>query len=593
MSQGLTVAEDQLRSALDRYVRACSSTRDVCLGGVQINDRPDLLAFLDSQSNRITCHIQQLKGAQAMVHSARNSIRKVAPITALPAEVLAHIFWLVIPGQSCLVHRSYTGRISQLKYPLYPDRLAHVCSFWRRVATGTPSLWTHIDIALDHSLNPALFARAKVYATRAGQLPLEIHISDPGSQRERKRESAIRVGGLKLGDPSHNPAYNWEDLHHFKIFASELATVPIKILEIDLRIYNRVRDVYFSVLEYFFSHCKPGVLTQYIVRNDSFGTHSNYFIAPAGTPHSGASILLKVPADHLEELWRCTPVVRVGAICPYWTSKAYHGLVELHIHPSAPFISEPELFSILRSSPKLQVLHFNVDIYDLTDDEDFGPVYLEDLQDLNLMVRGGANIATYRILQRIVPGSRPLQLSLSGFLERSVKDFFSRANVTRLYTWDAPSLKFLFDQCPRLEILALNGDELDLRSLIDRVVNPVAGNFNDPDRDKLVYKPVSASTRIDTLYLLWASEVALEEIRAVIEGYSVQRLFIYNAHLSYPTEQGRTVCKNTRNIEAMLSTITGCIIEYHPNDHLPGGNCGGDWMDPNAWVRASSSVFLQ
>ncbi|KAG8751411.1 hypothetical protein FRC11_009413, partial [Ceratobasidium sp. 423] len=89
MSQELSAAGDQLLSVLDRYVRACSSARDACLGGGGLNSSPELLRSLEKESNSIATYIQRLEDAGTSVNAARSSISIVTPITTLPAEILA------------------------------------------------------------------------------------------------------------------------------------------------------------------------------------------------------------------------------------------------------------------------------------------------------------------------------------------------------------------------------------------------------------------------------------------------------------------------------------------------------------------------
>ncbi|KAG8710102.1 hypothetical protein FRC11_004875, partial [Ceratobasidium sp. 423] len=580
MSQELAAAGDHLRSALDRYVRACSNARDACFSGGQLNSSRVLQKCLEKESGDIVSHAQKLEDARAAIHAARNSIPKAARITELPAEILARIFQLTLPGQSCLVRRVYSGTISQIKYPLYPDALAHVCSYWRRVAITTPSIWTHIDIVLDHSLNPGLFARAKVYTSRAGQLPLEIHISNPGSEREGERARDVLEGNRARSNP-HKPSEEWDALHEFKIFAS--STVSIKSLEMDLRI-NRHHEIYYSVLEYFFARCKPGVLTKYTVRTSRRFWDTGLFIEPAETPHSLNGALLAVPTGHLDEVWLHISSVRVGALCPHWKTKVYHGLVELYIEEDIPSISESQLVNILRSSPKLQVLHFKTIFDEPNDDGGDDPVYLEDLRELNLMIRDDEGLSVSRILRRITPGSKPLQLSLVDVPRREAADFFSRANVTRFYTWCPFDLSFVISRCRRLEVLVLNernADTQDLSSILD----DDSGDEDENLDGESTPKPVSPSaTQIDTLYLLWHSQFTFEQIRAVVEKYSVQRLLIYYGRLSYQTDEGRLVCKNTRNIRVKLSTIVGCTIEYYP-DGFCDDYSEGEPDDPEGWIR--------
>ncbi|CAE6458413.1 unnamed protein product [Rhizoctonia solani] len=587
MSQEISTVGSQFRSALDRYTRACSSTRDTCLNGGQINSRLELLTKLEKESDDIALYIHKLEYARAAVQAARSSIPKLAPISTLPAEILAHIFHLVLLGQFCLVQRGIIGTIEEIEYPICPDALAHVCSFWRRVAITSPGLWTHIDIAFDHSLNPGLSARAKVYVTRAGQLPLEIHISDPGSEREKERQSAIQDGRSTPGD-IYDESHVWDDLHDFKILASDSAN--IKILEMDLCVYSRFRETYYTMLEYFFARCKPGVLTKYIARCNSPKV-SLPFIEPAETPHSRDGALLAVPIHQLEEVWLGISSVRVNGLCPYWNSKMYQGLVELYIDRGVPNIFISDLVSILRSSPKLQVFYLKTEIDDSTDVEEVtpNPVYLEDLRELSLIIRDNG-FTTSHVLRWITPGQRPLCLSLADNPQEIVTDFCCRANVTQFYVWYPGDLTSILNQCRKLETLVLNerySDTHDLSSIL-----PEGDGIDDADSDgefRLSSRPISPSaTRIDTLYLLWHSEIIFEEIQVVVKKYSIQRLLIYYAgRFSYRTDTGRNFSKNTRNIRAKLSTIDSCpIIEYHLEGY-PEHYTEGESEDHDGWIRES------
>ncbi|CAE6482127.1 unnamed protein product [Rhizoctonia solani] len=509
MSRELSAVGSQLRSAVDRYARLCSSVRDACLGGGGINNTPELLTSLEKESNVV----------------------------------------------------AFQREISSIKYPLYPDSLAHVCSYWRRVAITHPSLWTHIDIVLDHSLNPELFSRAKTYVIRAGQLPLEIHISDPGSERETDRGFAIENDSLTDGDPLHDPSYDWPDLHDFKIFTSD--TVAIKSLELDLTIDHRHREIYYSVLEYFFARCKPGFLAQYIVRCvGGESVESRPFIEPADRPHSLDGALLAVSSEHLEELWLHIPIVRVNGLCPHWTSKAYHGLVELYIDVGVPGISETQLIGVLKSSPKLQVLHLKTPVIEDLDEVD--TVFLEDLRDLNILSAVDAGYSA-NFLPWIHPGTAPLQLSFSGPARGEASDFFGRVNVTRFYLiyWQTCRLAGVFKESSRLDILVLNGYESDVQDLSFLLLPGYAK---------------TTKSQIDTLYLLWFIQFGFEEIQAVVEKYSVQKLLIYGGQLTYQAVEGMVICENTRNIKVKLSSITTCpIVEYYPDADLIHQHCD-DWI---------------
>ncbi|KDN37357.1 hypothetical protein RSAG8_10245, partial [Rhizoctonia solani AG-8 WAC10335] len=193
--------------------------------------------------------------------------------------------------------------------------------------------------------------------------------------------------------------------------------------------------------------------------------------------------------------------------------------------------------------------------------------------------------STSHILRWITPGSKPLQLSLVDLGE--VDDFCSRANVSRIYIWCPGNLTSILKQCRRLETLVLNERYSGTHDL--SCILRDDGDSDDVDGELgLASRPVPPPvTRIDTLYLLWYSEVVFEEIQAAVEKYSIQRLLIYCGSLSYQADVGRILSQNTRNIRAKLSTITACpTVEYHPDDY-PEDYTDDESSHPDGWIRES------
>ncbi|CAE6455675.1 unnamed protein product [Rhizoctonia solani] len=553
---------DQFLSALDQYIQSCSHAQGAWIQRGRLNNTPKFLANLDRLSNDITSHIQRLQDVRVAINKTSNSTVKVAPINSLPPEILARIFCLVASVRPCFIERDRRGNFSQIKYPLYPDALSHVSSFWRRVAIGTPSLWAHIDITLDRSLNPGPFARAKVYATRAGQLPLEIHIIDP---------TLVAKEG-ELGEPEYDPSHNRDYLPEFEILTSD--AVPIKSLELDMdvRTYHQYREIYYSALEYFFARSIPGVLKRYVVRcfiDEWIGPHP--FIEPVDMPYSLDGALLAIPSARLDKLWLPISTIRISGLCPHWKSKAYYGLVELYIDTGIPYISETDLFGILRASPKLQVLHIKTTIGEPANDTNREPAYLEDLRDLRFAISwDDRSSSSARILRRIAPGKKPLQLAYLGPICDELVNFFSRANVNRFYTTarNPHPLHPVLNQPSRLNALVLDGLDFDLGS-----VTPLLGLVNS----NLENVPPS-TTQIDSLYLLRYIQLNFEEIQAVVKMYSVQRLVVYGGAISYQTHSGRVLSSNLRNTRIKLSSISGCqSVKYQFDPKVIEDDCD-DWI---------------
>ncbi|KAJ7758718.1 hypothetical protein B0H16DRAFT_1416183 [Mycena metata] len=125
------------------------------------------LARYDVEVGRIETILDQLlfqRGSLARHVDRYKSI--VAPIRRLPPELLIEIFDLC-------------GHPSAADLNLLP--VSQVCSYWRRIAVGTPSLWSHLD--LDVKLwrssgltSRTLLARLDSSLQRGGNVPLTLQV---------------------------------------------------------------------------------------------------------------------------------------------------------------------------------------------------------------------------------------------------------------------------------------------------------------------------------------------------------------------------------------------------------------------------------
>ncbi|CEL60595.1 hypothetical protein RSOLAG1IB_03833 [Rhizoctonia solani AG-1 IB] len=575
MTNKLEKASSQLGSALDEYLDACASVYPPEDGG---NKALNLHRSVESEWHRTISHRTKLDRAQEAISIIRKHTvyRGITTIKDLPHEIITHIFHLIIAGQPCLTHHTTSSYKPIIKYPQYPDCLSHICSSWRRIAVNSPALWAHIDIALDHSLNPSLFERASAYASRAGSCPLSIHISNTRSTREKERHSLRQT----VTDPILYEAWgDWEDLQEFKCLN---ALSRIKTLEVDLYLLDGLRDCHFSMLEYFLARCEPGIFTQYTTRvwtTSVLPPVGGPFIEPANEPRTIKGVLLSLPSRHFETIWLGTSSIRVNGLCPHWTSKAYHGLVELHLGLGAPKITESQLVDILKSSPELRVLHINADIMHPSPySAPITPVSLSELEELTLIQLWPDDSSNQlqdpgNFVRWIAPGRKPFKLTSFGNTLGEFPEFCARSNITQLHIeiWEDNTLGDIVRRCPGLQTLILS-----------------AFDFGDPELKLILLptdngqRPVSA-TQIDHLYLLDFEELLFEDILATIEQYSARQLTIWKGGLTYYTDEGMKTSKNTREIRAKLSVIPSaqCIVEYLPGS-VPCPRFGDfDWVSPS------------
>ncbi|CAE6472548.1 unnamed protein product [Rhizoctonia solani] len=562
MTKRLEQASSRLGSALDEYLDACISVHLPLDRG---NKAQNFRRSVESEWYRTVTHREKIERAQEAVGTAMKYTvnRGVTAIKDLPPEIITHIFQLVVAGQPCLANRSSTSYELTIKYPQYPDCLSHICSSWRRIAMNSPVLWSHIDIALDHSLNPNLFKRANAYARRVGLYPVSIHIANAKSIREQERHSLRQT----VTDPVLYEAWgDWEDLQEFK-FLTELTR--IKSLEIDLCLLDGLRDCHFSMLEYFLARCEPGTFTQYTTRVSAttrLPPAGGSFIEPANAPRTIKGALLCLPSRHFESIWLGTSSIRINGLCPHWTSKAYHGLVELYLDLGMPKITEAQLVNMLKSSPELRILHINADI---THPSPYGasitPIFLNELEQLTVIqlwpddpnnkLQDPSNFVRW-----IAPGQKPFKLTSFGSTLEEFPRFCARSSITQLHieTWVDNILCEIIRQCPALKILILSAFDFGDPEL-HLILPPVDAASGDSQRS-------TSTTHIDHLYLLDFEELKFDDILATIQQYSVQSLTIWKGGLTYRTDEGMKTSKHAREIRAKLSVIPSnqCIVEYFP-----------------------------
>ncbi|KDN38425.1 hypothetical protein RSAG8_09519, partial [Rhizoctonia solani AG-8 WAC10335] len=247
----------------------------------------------------------------------------------------------------------YEKKLAQAKMPLWRLRNQstdlvpistlpfEVCSRWRQIALASPNLWSHIDLDFSSSLaqDEWLTKRADLFATRSKETPLEIHI---------KPEFSKTIQGLEEFCTSVAPRLQSLELETWR----------------DLKQYFAHGQSWLIALV---SGATPGAFTQ-LRWKSCIGT-PNFLVAvdsvDIGRPH----IRISVAEERLEEVLFSVTSLHLEKVYPFWTSRAYYGLVELTLTGDPYSRSEIkclELEGILRASPGLQKLRFGLDVNSTT-----------------------------------------------------------------------------------------------------------------------------------------------------------------------------------------------------------------------------------
>ncbi|CAE6462122.1 unnamed protein product [Rhizoctonia solani] len=493
----LTKACKLLDSALERYYNACVALElEVYHDFAQVDLHGTFLENLADKLSKSMSHQKRLKQSEMALCRVRNHSPSFVPISALPPEVLIRIFNML---HSCCFE---SRKKLQLAVPVYPDTLAWVCSRWRRIAISSRVLWSHIDLSPCKGHNQRLLSRGNTFASRSAQLPLDLHIggSDgPCSSENLARfcaEIGMRVRSLKVFSPDA----------------------------------DRFKEIYTPVFNACFMHCGPGILEHLAVWGESsrysfiWSARENNYLQEFTT-----NTQTKAIRSHIDELLIGVRVLDLGVNCIPPESRAYCGLVELHLMGSDRDMrfTEAQFLRILAASPKLRILHLDVSIRDAST----SPPRVQ-LNELDVLFLSWAEDKT-NLIRLLYPGAPSLKLILDArnrlSMSRSAATefikLFERSNVTELYVHHIMGTPgcgealfnpfHLLELAPHLQTLAISG--IDINRSFRRLTNHPGSILNTA---RLLHTLHLAEASID-----WIS--CLELVRT----YGVQEITIWDCTL--------------------------------------------------------------
>ncbi|CAE6518730.1 unnamed protein product [Rhizoctonia solani] len=257
-------------------------------------------------------------------------------------------------------------------------------------------------------------------------------------------------------------------------------------------------------------------------------------------------LLLDLPHDWLEDILSSVTDLCLRGYFFIWESKAYHGLTVLRLGPAGlshlTSISELQLANILAFSPQLQYLNIDLDI--IPEIPPPPPIRLSQL---------GVLVGDISLLQLISPGPRELSVgviwqpgrSSTGILYSTrIKDFFSRANITRLLSHDllwsstASDVCYLLAMAPGVQVLALSHTSID-----------------DDSFGKLIYPSLKV------LYLLGECELDKSLFVDMVNKWNVKKIVLWGKSYILGSNSWAAT-GNEWSIEEGLSDLGDVPIEF-------------------------------
>ncbi|KAG8750772.1 hypothetical protein FRC11_010070 [Ceratobasidium sp. 423] len=538
MLDQLNAAIITLEAAVDSYSEICQDIYAHYVDGQPVDTLPhDIASSSAKQLPIIKSFRHKLELAHIIAGRSRNASSPLVPIHSLPLEVLTRIFSLAL-GDNCIHHPAEFS-----PHYTHCPRLMSVCKYWYQVVMHSPVLWTHIDLTIRNGCDTTTprMNLAKLYAERAGQMTLEIHMID--------------LEGDAL------PKYSASLVPFFTSIAPRVSSFSLD---------SRYPIICRAALVALFENCTPGTLATLDMRvpraTMAYGPivlDEDAGWKPQGYEYDMRAITTDMSEERFEQIFRGVTVLRLGIIYPTrrWTSSVYHGLVELRIQWGVYIqVTESQFVELLRQSPRLRILEYAIKadlISPLGKDALIDPIYLNDLEVINF---GDRRRSVENIVRWLAPGSKPLQVFLRNFkLGPCFLAFVSRSNITRLYCKFAlkQDLINIVHHLPRLQSLAL-GD-------FQRARSP---NSEGPEYNMDKKLPSS----LETLYLIGLyrhiSEPLhdyLQPLHKVLSLESLRRVVFYRC-FSDRSEEFRST------LPAL--DLPGAELIIAPED---GPNPVGDW----------------
>ncbi|KAF8605389.1 hypothetical protein BDV93DRAFT_521709 [Ceratobasidium sp. AG-I] len=432
----------RLAHTIQDYVDACNTLDTALSRHSGQKSLEQTLVGLDTELSGLEQDYERLSQTHVVLSRHRNQSKELAPINRLPAEILSQIFRFAV----CLCPHQLRNMTVAKPY-IYPDALAGVCSAWRRAAVNLPSLWSHIDLTINATNTDNYYQCARIWSERAKNTPLDLHIR-----------------------PIDNtPAIDEPQVLELLAFLASLAE---KIRSLDVFCDCSTEHLGHRILACWTKHGSPRVAQAL-----KLGSWDSKLV---GSPVWDSTAIEGASLAQIEDFFYSLQSLDFIAFHVPWESKIYHGLVRLSLEGIPLGVSyqltQPQLATVLRSSPQLQELKL-ADVLVLPQGwVEQEPIVLKELE--ALVVHESLAL----VLPLIAPGSKPLRLGI--LVDDDPKSlevtraFFSRSVIETLDIADFPETEHWFqfvlgpfEHLKTLIITDCNFTSRTLQDLLTKIAN--------------------------------------------------------------------------------------------------------------------------
>ncbi|CEL55885.1 hypothetical protein RSOLAG1IB_01897 [Rhizoctonia solani AG-1 IB] len=463
LMEELRSASDLLESAIIKYTEACAAIFN------SYDPSGDTTGnFVDSvvaEAGRALLYESKFQSAMALMYRVRNQHPSFVPISALPPEVMSRIFWF---AQRCCLPKNKLARKAEAENNLiYPETAMETCYRWREIVLASRDLWSHIDINLSSGPEGVVFSRALAFSARSNRVLVDLH---------------IRINFFRQNDES------------LVNFCHSIAP-RVRSIDVQCDCQRHLLHDAMPLLAGLISHVVPGTLLQFSINAQPM--QQCCFLTAGGptpldmNPHPLPSQSMPLKEELFERIMSFVTSMQLDGMYPYWSSRAYVGLLELDLNalqPDGIAISEMALADILRASPQLRNFRFGVNIsFESTPISSTpDPIQLNYLETIKLS--GQHTIAQAAVLRMIKPGQSLLEMSAEVFEHFKSEspssywvqfvNFLSRSRVARLHINGVAKSEIFLEASELLRFLPQLQDLTLSKVILGQACEDILGDYD-------------------------------------------------------------------------------------------------------------------
>jgi hypothetical protein len=476
------------------------------------------MSTLNSKLALIHLSEGQLLESRIVLQRIRNRSHLVA-INSLPDEILAYVFALA----NCHCYYDSENRYEPCQYGMSsPSVLAGVCQRWRRLAIGTPLLWSHIDLNLGGNEAGWLYQRAKLWLERALGAPLYIRVWE--------------LDGTEI--PYHLRIKDWD-------IEALLAPCVQQFSVLDLVWEDHRPILEFIVIRMWLEKGSPSSVKSLMLSCSD--TPSDY------DPDSQLKMLtprICLPDETSKPLLQAVSSLSLDNMYIPLAVQTFHGLLNLELRSASVSNSDFALSTfgqVIAENPQLRSLTIEDLDAECRVHTAIDPVQLEHLEILNLHTTSPGPV-----LSVLAPKSRALSLSFTLPNEethtKELLAFLSRTGVSTL----------------RLQPISSDRSHYQWLSVIcsphTRVSRLALVNFTFPDGLCDLFSDFAHLVApLPSLYLV-SCNVRSDLLRQILVARSVQSLHIWSCRLDgsiWPDNAGAEV---QETIDALKEVVPRIVL---------------------------------